>query len=84
MASFKKELLDSLKGEEYNFANVVKGAKEAWENTFKAGAEEAVVEEGHEWNWEEELHLLEEEMATVADQCRKDETKKMVNAIEVI
>lgn len=41
-------------------------------------------EEGStEWNWAEELELLKEEVKSVADQCRKDETKKMVNTIEV-
>ncbi|KAF9024586.1 root hair defective 3 GTP-binding protein [Hymenopellis radicata] len=82
LSSFKKELLDSLKGEEYNFAEVVKSARETWETKFKSAAVEAVVEESPEWNWEEESFLLKDEMSTVADQCRKDETKKMVNVIE--
>ncbi len=83
LSSFKKELLEGLKGEEYNFAEVVKSAKETWETKFKTAAVEAVVEESPEWNWEEESFLLKDEMSTVADQCRKDETKKMVNVIEV-
>ncbi|KAF9004417.1 root hair defective 3 GTP-binding protein [Hymenopellis radicata] len=82
LSSFKKELLDSLKGEEYNFAEVVKSARETWETKFESAAVEAVVEESPEWNWEEESFLLKDEMSTVADQCRKDETKKMVNVIE--
>ncbi|KAF8915591.1 RHD3/Sey1 [Mucidula mucida] len=82
LSSFKKELLEGLKGEEYNFAEVVKSAKETWETKFKTAAVEAVVEESPEWNWEEESFLLKDEMSTVADQCRKDETKKMVNVIE--
>lgn len=35
-----------------------------------------------DWVWEDELELLKEEIGVVADQCRKDETKKMLNQIE--
>lgn len=82
LVQFKKEMLDGLKGEEYNFAEVVVKAKERCERRFKEGAEEASVE-GTEWSWAEEMELLKEEVGSVADLCRKDETKKMVNLIEV-
>lgn len=49
---------------------------------FQAGSKEACIEE-KEWGWEEELNLLREEIANVAEVFRKDETKKMVNVIEV-
>jgi len=50
---------------------------------FGDRAREAVVTEGDAtWQWEEELRLLQEEIQSVADQLRKDETKKMVNTIE--
>lgn len=75
-------MLDGLKGEEYNFADVVKKARDRCEGRFKEGAAEALVE-GTEWSWVEELELLKEEAALIGDQCRKDETKKMVNLIEV-
>ena len=75
-------MLDGLKGEEYNFAKVVSKARERCEGRFKEGAEEASVE-GTDWSWEDEMGLLKEEVGVVADQCRKDETKKMVNLIEV-
>lgn len=39
--------------------------------------------EGTDWNWEDELEVIKEEIRGVADQCRKDETKKMINQIEV-
>ena len=52
------------------------------EKRFLEGAQEALVE-GTDWSYEEELGLLREEARVVADQCRKDETKKMVNVIEV-
>ncbi|KAJ3734175.1 RHD3/Sey1 [Lentinula guzmanii] len=86
LGAFKKDILDGLKGEEYNFADVVSLAKAKCENKFTEGAKESVVDDSDdgktEWNWEEELELLKEEVKSVADQCRKDETKKMVNAIE--
>jgi hypothetical protein len=82
LVQFKKEMLDGLKGEEYNFAEVVSKARGRCEGRFKNGAEEVTVE-GTEWTWEEEMGLLQEEVGVVADQCRKDETKKMVNLIEV-
>ena len=61
-------------------------AKERWEKAFEEGAKEAVPVEGEDtvhWGYDEEFNLLREEMGSVADQCRKDETKKMVNVIEV-
>lgn len=79
---FKKSLLDGLKGEEYDFGDVVVKGRAKWENKFKETAKEAVVE-GTDWVWEDEMELLREEIQGVADQCRKDETKKMVNQIEV-
>ncbi|KAJ3775731.1 RHD3/Sey1 [Lentinula raphanica] len=86
LGAFKKEILEGLKGEEYNFADVVSKAKAKCETEFATGAKESVVDDSEEgkteWNWEEELELLKEEVKSVADQCRKDETKKMVNAIE--
>lgn len=82
LAAFKQEMLDGMRGEEYNFAEVVATAKERCEGRFTADAEEAILDDT-DWSWEDELQLLEEEVGTVADQCRKDETKKMLNQIEV-
>ncbi|KAH9485548.1 Dynamin-like GTPase that mediates homotypic ER fusion [Psilocybe cubensis] len=81
LAAFKKEMLDGLKGEGYSFADVVAKARRTCEGTFTSAAKEATIEET-EWSWEEELQLLKEEIGVVADQCRKDETKKMINQIE--
>ena len=36
-----------------------------------------------DWEYEHELTLLEDDLKLIADQLRADETKKMVNAIEV-
>ncbi|KAF8160733.1 RHD3/Sey1 [Crassisporium funariophilum] len=81
LVAFKKEMLDGLRGEGYSFAGVVANARKRCEDTFTTGAKEALVDDT-DWNWEEELELLKEEVQTVADQCRKDETKKMLNQIE--
>ncbi|KAH8814531.1 RHD3/Sey1 [Flagelloscypha sp. PMI_526] len=71
LSTFKKDLLDGLKGEDYSFAD--------WR--FENVAKDSLVE-GAEWSWEEEYESLRVEIGLVADQCRKDETKKMVNQIE--
>ncbi|KAJ7646846.1 RHD3/Sey1 [Roridomyces roridus] len=81
LVAFKKEMLDGLHGEGYNFADVVSAARDRCLGRFETGAKEACVE-GTDWSWEDEMVLLKEEVALVADQCRKDETKKMVNLIE--
>lgn len=84
LVSFKAATVAGLKVEGYNFADVVGKARADAEARFRDGAQEAVVTEGDaSWQWEEELRLLRDEIQSVADQLRKDETKKMVNAIEV-
>ena len=84
LVSFKAETVAGFKVDGYNFADVVSKARVGAETHFSDGAQEAVVVEGDAaWQWEEELRLLRDEIQSVADQLRKDETKKMVNAIEV-
>lgn len=84
LVSFKAETVAGLKLEGYNFADVVKKARASAEARFSDRAREAVVAEGDAaWQWEEELRQLQDEIQSVADQLRKDETKKMVNVIEV-
>ncbi|KAF8256747.1 protein SEY1 [Lactarius quietus] len=83
LVSFKAEVVAGLKVDGYNFADVVSKARTTTEARFSDGAREAVVTEGDTlWEWEEELRLLREEVQLVADHLRKDETKKMINAIE--
>jgi hypothetical protein len=83
LVSFKAATVAGLKVEGYNFADVVGKARADAEARFRDGAQEAVVTKGDaSWQWEEELTLLRDEIQSVADQLRKDETKKMVNAIE--
>jgi protein SEY1 len=84
LVSFKAEIVAGLNVEGYNFADVVSKARAGSEARFSEGSREAVVVEGDPtWQWEEELRMLREEIQAVANQLRKDETKKMVNSIEV-
>jgi protein SEY1 len=84
LVSFKAEIVAGLNVEGYNFADVVTKARAGAEARFSEGSREAVVAEGDPtWQWEEELRMLREEIQGVANQLRKDETKKMVNSIEV-
>jgi len=84
LVSFKAVIVAGLKVDGYNFADVVTKARAGAEALFSDGAREAVIVEGDTtWQWEEELRMLRDEIRSVADQLRKDETKKMVNAIEV-
>lgn len=82
LTAFKKEIVDGMKGEGYDFAEIVTKARSTCETRFTEGAKEALIEDT-DWVWEDELELLKEEVRSVADQCRKDETKKMINQIEV-
>ncbi|TFK44325.1 RHD3/Sey1 [Crucibulum laeve] len=81
LVTFKKEIQDGLRGNDYNFADVVAEARAKCESTFTEGAKEAWIDET-DWVWEDELDALMEEVESVGDQCRKDETKKMINQIE--
>lgn len=81
LVAFKKEMLEGLRGENSNFADVVSTAKDKCEERFIGVAKEAKLEDS-DWVWEDELGLLRDEVNSVSDQCRADETKKMVNQIE--
>lgn len=71
-----------MRGEGYNFADIVATARDRCKTRFLEGAQEALVEDT-DWSYDDELNLLKEEVRSLADQCRRDETKKMVNVIEV-
>jgi hypothetical protein len=82
LVSFKREMLDGMRGEGYNFAEIVSGGRSKFEQMFLTGAKELLID-GVNWNYDEEYSSFQEEIQLVARQCRKDETKKMVNVIEV-
>jgi len=81
LVSFKREMLEAMRGETYNFAEIVSNGRSKFEQSFLTGAKELLIE-GVDWSYDEEYSLFQEEIQLVADQCRKDETKKMVNVIE--
>ncbi|KAF9653272.1 protein SEY1 [Thelephora ganbajun] len=81
LVSFKREMLDGMRGESYNFAEIVNDARSRFEQLFVSGSKELLID-GVSWSYDEEYSLFREEVQSVADQCRKDETKKMVNVIE--
>ena len=82
LVGFKREMLEGMRGESYSFADIVSDARSKFEGLFLTGARELSIE-GVNWGYEEEYSLFQEEIQLVADQSRKDETKKMVNVIEV-
>ncbi|KAI5118453.1 hypothetical protein M0805_006272 [Coniferiporia weirii] len=81
LLTFKKEMVEGMRVEGYNFADVCLEAEGRCEKCFVDGAEEAKLEDT-DWAWEDELELLREEIGIVSNQCRADETKRMVNLIE--
>jgi protein SEY1 len=94
LSNFKADLTNGVRvGGEYDFGSIVTEARQRAESTFESGAKEALgvtnsaqgVDEpiDAEWVYEDEFEQLKSEMSLVADQFRKDETKKMVNSIEV-
>ncbi|PAV18578.1 root hair defective 3 GTP-binding protein [Pyrrhoderma noxium] len=81
LSAYKKEMVEGIRGEGYNFAEICGKAQEACEKRFVTGATEAKLEDT-DWVWEDELELLREEISSVSDHFRADETKKMINSIE--
>lgn len=82
LLSFKNQMSEGMRAEGYNFADVCRDAEKRCETSFTDAAKEAKLEDT-DWAWEDELELLREEMRTVSNQFRADETKKMLNTIEV-
>ncbi|GJE90121.1 P-loop containing nucleoside triphosphate hydrolase [Phanerochaete sordida] len=85
LTQFEREMHECTRGEDYNFAEISMAAREHCEAAFCAGAREAVPakdEEAAQWTFDGESTLLREDMSSVADQCRREETKKMIDAIE--
>jgi len=81
LSSFKKEVLAGIKGDGYDFGEVVMGATARNEGLFRDGATEVLLPET-DWSFEEELQQLLHDISLIGDQCRADETKKMISNIE--
>lgn len=75
-------MIEGMRSEGYSLADVVALTQKRCEKRFVDGSQEAKLEDT-DWVWEDELELLREEMRSVADQCRADETKKLLNSTEV-
>ncbi|KAG9024686.1 Dynamin-like GTPase that mediates homotypic ER fusion [Tulasnella sp. JGI-2019a] len=98
LTKFKQALVDGVRvSGDYDFGAIVVNARQNAESAFETEARECAglgplgikEEPGHEtqpldpdWAHDEEFDQLKHEMGLVADQFRKDETKKMINAIE--
>ncbi|WWC89135.1 protein SEY1 [Kwoniella dendrophila CBS 6074] len=80
-AKFSKDIVKGTKEVGYDFAKVVTEGKEQARERFLEGAKEVKID-GTDWEYEHELALLDEDLKVIADRCRADETKKMVNTIE--
>lgn len=98
VSDFRKGLLERLKGDAYDFGSVVSEVGEQQEESFVASAQggfdrrdsglsadssptELMLKDA-DWQYEDELALLKEDLRLIADQLRADETRKMVNSIE--
>lgn len=82
--AFKSSLTTEVRsgGDAYDFAEVVSRLTKNTEDVFIESAGALLIQET-DWNFEETLGLLREDMQAAADAARAEETKKMVVAIEV-
>ncbi|GAA5942097.1 hypothetical protein JCM3775_007400 [Rhodotorula graminis] len=81
LRAYRVEIEDALKGDGYDFARVVAEARARAERTFEEEAKRVTLEESG-WSAEEERAALGEDMDSVAELLRKEETRKMVAVIE--
>lgn len=81
VATFRSSLLAKLKGDSYDFGAVVVQVSNQVEDDFVTAAKELMLKDT-DWQYEDEIMSLKDDLGLIADQLRADETKKMVNAIE--
>lgn len=81
LASFKKSIVEKLRGEGYDFGQVVSQERKRAEAQFK-GAATLLLLADTDWSLSEEVAQFEQEIDQVANQCRAEETVKMVAQIE--
>lgn len=82
LRAYRVEIEEALKGDGYDFARVVTEARARAERSFEEEAKRVTLEESG-WSAEEERIALGEDMDSVAELLRKEETRKMVAVIEV-
>lgn len=78
---FAEGIATSLRAPTYDFAEVVARCTREARETFMETAQEATLQDV-DWDYTSELESLNEDLQTIADRSRADETKKMVNGIE--
>ncbi|GAA5899382.1 hypothetical protein JCM6882_009104 [Rhodosporidiobolus microsporus] len=81
LRQFRLEVESALQSEGYDFAVVVKTARDKAEKVFEEGAKGVLLEESG-WSKEEQEGALKEDIEAVAELLRKEETRKMVAVIE--
>ncbi|RIA79386.1 RHD3/Sey1 [Glomus cerebriforme] len=79
--TFNARIQEKLKGEGYDFAEVVLNARGEVEDFFKKNAESIVLTET-DWTFDEEFTQLQEGIDEIAAKSRVEETKKMIKALE--
>lgn len=81
LAIFKASVTEKLRGDGYDFAQVVGAERTKALGAFEAGATLIRLADT-DWTFEDEFEQLKEDVGDIADQCRAEETKKMVMQIE--
>jgi hypothetical protein len=81
LASFRSAVLERLRGDTYDFADVVSSERQRALARFEAAAQAVQLAET-DWSVEEETQQLATAIDAIADQCRAEETKKMLALIE--
>ncbi|CAG8479414.1 4823_t:CDS:10 [Paraglomus brasilianum] len=81
LTTFKTIVQERLKGDKYDFAEVVMEARQKSEGLFLEGAKAIVLTET-DWSYDEDYYQLQEEISEIAARSRVEETKKMVKALE--
>ncbi|GAA5963085.1 hypothetical protein JCM3765_001764 [Sporobolomyces pararoseus] len=81
LRNFRISIETSLKRPGYDFAKVVSKAKRDAEEQFKEQSKEVELEQSG-WSVEEQENLFKEDLESVAELLRKEETRKMIAIIE--
>ncbi|KAK0559911.1 Dynamin-like GTPase that mediates homotypic ER fusion [Tilletia horrida] len=83
LAEFKTNVVEKLRGEGNDFAEVVTAERSKAELAFNT-ASTAILLSDTDWDTavEEERTQLDSDITQIADQCRAEETKKMITQIE--
>lgn len=81
IALFKKAIVDRLRGDSYDFGQVVSDERKKALTKYNAAAALILLQDT-DWSVKEELSQFEEDVDKIADQCRAEETVKMVTQIE--